>query len=614
MQVNNPLDSQSVGLYLRVSTDEQAQEGTSIETQREFLRAWAKLQGLAVYREYSDPGYSGSSEDRPGFQQMLRDAEAGHIQVAAVSKLDRFMRDARLMLNAIEALEQQGVAFVAVKEGVDTSDKGTGRLVLTILAAIAEWERDRILERTTEGRLATARKGGLLGGFVSYGYNYIPKADGCLAHYEINERPAAVVMDMYRWLVEEKMSCRSISVRLKERGIPSPKGKPVWAPSVVNHILRQEVYCGRYYFRRRSPAEPKRPRAKPTVGKTNKTSKRLRPKEDWIRIQTPLIVDRQMWDQAQEQLQVNSKFSPRNNQKHRYLLRQLLRCDICGKAYSGYSVTRRGKAYRYYGCTQKDPLTAPNGRKCPGRSVPADLLEELTWNTVSELLRDPTGLKAEFQRRQSEPEIIDTCQMKRRELRAEIRRLAAQSDRFLDLYGDGKYDRAVLDGKIEQVNAQRRVVENNLKSLDMRKNEADEASQALQNIDAFCKTVEHGLERMSFDERQTLLRLVIDRAIIKVNKIVCIEVAIPLGQPDPVFGLRTIRPTPSPPRKRSSGRLIKFRKPRIDPGAGYHRILGRCRRRSLFPGRMDQGTSAVIGGPDVLNVNCCFVLPLLDSP
>lgn len=120
--------------------------------------------------------------------------------------------------------------------------------------------------------------------------------------------------------------------------------------------------------------------------------------------------------------------------------------------------------------------------------------------------------------------------------------MAAQSNPFLDLYGDGTYDRGTLDEKMEQVNAQRRVVENRIKALDLRKKEAYKASHTIESIDAFCKRVGHGLEQMRFEDRQTFLRLVIVRAIINVNKTVCIEVSKPLGQPDPVFGLRTICP------------------------------------------------------------------------
>ncbi len=112
--VNDSTGTRSVALYPRVSTTEQAEGGTSVETQTEFLRDWAKLHGYEVYEIYSDPGYSGSTPDRPGFQRMLRDAEAGFFQLVVVTKLDRFMRDAREMLNAIEELKRYGVAFVAI--------------------------------------------------------------------------------------------------------------------------------------------------------------------------------------------------------------------------------------------------------------------------------------------------------------------------------------------------------------------------------------------------------------------------------------------------------------------------------------------------------------------
>jgi site-specific DNA recombinase len=533
----------TVAIYTRVSTDEQFQEGTSIETQREFLQAWAKLQGCTVYGEYSDPGYSGSTPNRPGFQRMLRDAEAGHFQRVAVTKLDRFKRDARELLNSIEDLDRLGVAFVAIREGVDTSDKGTGRLILTILAAIAEWEKDLILERTTEGRLATARKGGLLGGFVAYGFEYVPRSDGSLAHYVINERKATVALNMFGWVVDEQMSCRAISARLKERGILSPTGMPVWSPSVINRMLRQEIYCGTAYYRRRSPAVPQKRKSSPAIGKNSKSSRRLRPKEDWIAIPVPPIVNRSTWDRAQEQVLANSKFSPRNKKRH-YLLSELTRCGICRYAYTGYGKTEKN---RYYGCSKKDPLTAPDGKKCPGRPVHAAVLEQLVWNATSELFRDPDILAEELQRRKNESASDDKNGDEHGRLEAELRRSSTQADQLLDLYLDGRYERGALDLKMEQVNAQRRAAEIGISSLENKKDEAGRSSNALKTLESFCQAIGSGLDKMSFSERQKFLRLVVDRATIYPTNIIRVEIAIPVLPPDPVFGLRTTRPPPSPP-------------------------------------------------------------------
>ena len=117
-------------------------------------------------------------------------------------------------------------------------------------------ERRAILRRTRTGRLATARKGGLLGGFVPYGYDYVPKTNCSSAHLVINEAQARVIREMYRWLLEEKLSCRAIARRHTDMGFPTPQGKNVWQPSVVNYMLRQEVYCGVMYFNRREPVKP----------------------------------------------------------------------------------------------------------------------------------------------------------------------------------------------------------------------------------------------------------------------------------------------------------------------------------------------------------------------
>lgn len=154
-----------------------------------------------IYKEYVDAGFSGATDDRPAFQEMLRDARNGRFSGVAVTKLDRFMPDARLMLNAIETLDRDKIAFITIKEGVDTSDKSTGRVILTIFPAIAEWERDRIRERTQEGRYATAKKGGLLGGFAPFGYRYVSRSDSHLAHLEIDPSQAEVVRDIFSLVI-----------------------------------------------------------------------------------------------------------------------------------------------------------------------------------------------------------------------------------------------------------------------------------------------------------------------------------------------------------------------------------------------------------------------------
>ena len=95
-------------------------------------------------------------------------------------------------------------------------------------------ERRTILQRTGTGRLATARKGGLLGGFTPYGYSYVSKTPDSLASLVINDPQARIIRDMFPWLVEEKLSCRTIVLRLTETGIPTPQGNKLWRPSVPN--------------------------------------------------------------------------------------------------------------------------------------------------------------------------------------------------------------------------------------------------------------------------------------------------------------------------------------------------------------------------------------------
>jgi site-specific DNA recombinase len=138
---NNP---QLVAIYMR----DCPADAPGIEGQRKTIRKWAAQRGMEIYSEYLDSGFSGSDKERPGFQQMLRDAEAGCFQTILVKNMDRFSRDLKETPNLMEGLDRHDVTLVAVNEDLDTSDNGQGRLVLALFAAIDEWERERISRRS----------------------------------------------------------------------------------------------------------------------------------------------------------------------------------------------------------------------------------------------------------------------------------------------------------------------------------------------------------------------------------------------------------------------------------------------------------------------------------
>lgn len=174
-----------VALYVRVSTEGQAEEGYSIEAQKKLLEAWCVSKEIDRFEFYIDPGYSGSNTDRPALTAMLRDAEAGLLSHVAVYKLDRLSRSQKDTLYIIEdVLNKHDVGFVSLSENMDTSTP-IGRAMLGILSAFAQLERETIKMRTRMG-MRERVKSGLWpgGGKIPFGYDYdedrgilVPNAD-----------------------------------------------------------------------------------------------------------------------------------------------------------------------------------------------------------------------------------------------------------------------------------------------------------------------------------------------------------------------------------------------------------------------------------------------------
>lgn len=234
-------------IYLRVSTDEQG-EKYGLAIQDTVTRAMITVkQWQVVEPPFVDDGLSGTlAEDgRPALAALLAAAEDGRIDAVIVSALDRLGRKTSLVLSLVERLAKHGVIIVSCKELFDTST-ASGQFVLTMFAALAQLERDTIVERTTNGRNQRGKVDGEKGGRLPFGYRRIDveiNKSNPVVNVEIDQESAEVV----RWIFSERykgQTLAAIADGLNQDGKTTARGKRWHASSVREVILNEDAYLG----------------------------------------------------------------------------------------------------------------------------------------------------------------------------------------------------------------------------------------------------------------------------------------------------------------------------------------------------------------------------------
>ena len=192
------MKDKKAALYIRVSTDAQREEGYSIDAQREMLSAYCLSKGIREYEIYIDGGYTGSNIDRPELKRLTDDVKNGGISAVLVYRLDRLSRSQKDTLYLIEdVFNPHGVDFISLNESMDTSTP-LGRLMLGILSAFAQLERENIRERTRMGMRERVKTGLWMGGGrVPFGYDY-DREQGIL----VPNRDAETVRKIYELYIE----------------------------------------------------------------------------------------------------------------------------------------------------------------------------------------------------------------------------------------------------------------------------------------------------------------------------------------------------------------------------------------------------------------------------
>ena len=503
-------------IYARVSTQHQERDQT-IDSQLSILTSWCHEQRYELRDEhvYRDEGYSGARLDRPGLDALRDAARAGEFEVVAILTPDRLARKYAYQVLVLEELRRMGCEVVFVQRPI--SDDPNDQLLLQIQGAIAEYERAVLGERFRRGKLQQARNGHYTFGHAPYGYRYIPKQDGVPGHLVVDETEADLVRLLYRWLVDEPLSIRQILKRLNFGPWYPRSGRHPWSPSVVHHILADPLYSGTAYANRYRFVPPKRPRGPRKPGTAENSCRQPRPKEEWIPIPVPALIDQRTADRAQEQLARNAALSWRNNTKYSYLLRCLLTCQYCGLAMFGvaYAATATQPERRYYLCHGKDRILSAREHACPRRRVKADELDVAVWNHVSQLLDDPARLLAQFQRAaQHSAEGDAQEQAVRQRLQGRLDRLGREERRLLDAYQAEVLTLEELAQRRQAVALRRQAFEQEQAQAEQLRQERLHAQTVLTDLTAFCDRVRSRLHEVSFEEQQAILQLLIERIIV----------------------------------------------------------------------------------------------------
>ena len=227
-------------IYLRVSTDEQADTGFGLDVQRERCRAMATAKGFTVVAEHVDAGLSGTLAPaaRPGLAAVLAAVDAGDADTVIVYALDRLGRRTAIVLDVVERLRGAGCAVVSCRESLDSTTPA-GVFVVSMFAALAQLERDTIVERTTAGRNARGQVDGERGGRVPFGYRRT--VDGL----EVDDDAADIVRRIIAERRRKGGTFQAIADGLNLDGITTARGGQTWRPSSVAVVwANRDAYAG----------------------------------------------------------------------------------------------------------------------------------------------------------------------------------------------------------------------------------------------------------------------------------------------------------------------------------------------------------------------------------
>ena len=337
-------------IYARYSSDNQREE--SIEGQIRECTAYAEKNGFTVVKHYIDRAISAKTDNRPEFQQMIKDSDKKLFDIVLVWKLDRFARNRYDSARYKTQLKKNGVKLMSATEIISEGPEGI--ILESVLEGYAEYYSADLSEKVIRGMTENALKGKFTGGAIPFGY--IINADH---RFEIDPLTAPFVAETFQ-RYNDGQTMREIRDWLNEKGVKNQRGG-LMTFNTIQHMLNNRRYIGELKYR-----------------------------DVLIPDAIPSIVSAELFNDVQEKIAKNKKAPARRKAEDDYLLTTKLFCGYCGALMFGESGTSRtGEVHRYYKCA-----TAKKHKGCKKKTVRKQWLEDLVVNQTMQLVKDDAAMES----------------------------------------------------------------------------------------------------------------------------------------------------------------------------------------------------------------------------
>ena len=496
-------------IYIRVSTEEQAQHGYSIDAQQATLENYCKLYNRDIADIYIDRGISGKSiVGRYELQRMLADVQKDKFDEVIVWKISRLARKTIDLLKIVDDLARHNITFRSFSENFET-ETPMGRFALQMMGAVGELERNTIIDNVKMGMEQRSRQGRWNGG-ICLGYRSQVSGDtsrgGNNTSLVIVAEEAMIIEKIFMMYSQGK-GLRAIANYLNTEGYKTKRGN-AFSTDSIKEIITNPLYIGKVRFNRYENWSEKRRKGK---------------SESFVLvdgIHEP-IISPELWEKVQTIRKTKAQ-RPTKNYEGNYVLTGLIKCPVCGATMVGTRTTNKlkdgtKKVLRYYSCGS---ARTKGASVCGFNSVRADYIEAYVLKKINEVAHHPKVLKQILEKaNKHNKQRIVPMKKEVEVLNKSLASLQKSRKKYFDLYEAELIEKGLLNDHIQELNAEMENILNKKTELEAIIEGGMEEELELEYVQEMMKYIIKMIEEMEPGERKVFYQFIIEEVVIIDKKV-----------------------------------------------------------------------------------------------